>query len=451
MIYRSIAGLTALLLATAAAQAARPLGDVVPREAARRYGLERAWATQIELDRSCGRVAHASLHAGLLLVQTDQATLHVLDAETRRAMWVAQIGRPGPVTSPPAANDKYVVSTNGSVAYLFDRASGKVLWTRKMPSVPSTGAAISNTRVYIPQVSGMITTFRLPSAKNREETPMEQRFKDNALNYTGKGIAFAPPIVTQQGIVWGTDAGNIYSVTPDELHAIFRFKCHAAVLGALMYREPYIYAASRDGYVYALHHARGFARWQFSIGRPMSETPMATEDGVYVIPETGGIYKLSPDTGDEIWSAPGPYQFVSASPTRLYTADVKGQLLILDARSGARLGMLATQGSTIKVFNRDNDRVYLLTSTGLVQCLHEVGLKQPASHSAVAISDDDKKEDAEKADKADEAKDENPAADDGPDPFGADEKMPAEDGDNEKGDNEKGDDEKADDAMEDEK
>lgn len=437
MIYRTMASLALFLLATAAVQAARPLGNVVPQEMAQRYGLKRAWAAQIEVDRARGRVAHVTHTAGLVLVQTDQAALHVLDAETRRTVWVAHVGRPGAVTTPPAATDKYVVSTNGSVVYLFERASGKVLWTRKMPSVPSTGAAISKSRIYVPQVSGMVTTFRLPSPANREETPSEQRFKDNALNYTGKGIAFGPPLVTRQGIVWGTDAGNIYSVTPDELHAIFRFKCRAAVLGSLMYRDPYIYAASRDGYVYALKD-KGFARWQFSIGRPMSETPMATEDGVYVIPETGGIYKLSPETGEQIWSSRGPYQFISASPTRLYTADAKGQLLIIDAKSGAHLGTLATQGSSIKVFNRENDRVYLVTATGLVQCLHEVGLKEPAWHNAIAVSDTDE---AEEEGKADEAKAAKPAAEEGPDPFGADEKMPAEEGGEEM----------ADDAMQDEK
>lgn len=424
MIHRTLAGLVACLLAAATVHAARPLGNVVPQEMARRYGLERVWATQIELDRSRGRVAYVTLNAGLVLVQTDQATLHVLDAETRRTLWVGHVGRAGAVSSPPAANEKYVVSTNGSVAYLFERASGRVLWARKMPSVPSTGAAISGSRIYIPQVSGMVTTFRLPNMQNKEETPNEQRFKDNALNYTGKGIAMAPPIVTRQGVVWGTDVGNIYSVTSDELRAIFRFKCHAAVMGSLYYREPFIYATSRDGYVYALSEGRGFARWQFSIGRPISEPPMVTEEGVYVIPESGGIYKLSPDKGDEIWSSPGAYQFVAASPTRLYTTDAKGNLLIVDAKSGAHLGKLTTQGSAIKVFNRDNDRIYLVTATGLVQCLREVALKEPAWHDAIAVSEEDE---TEEKGKADEAKDEKPAADEGPDPFGADDKMPADD------------------------
>src|SRR5215469_2270565 len=98
---------------TATADAARPLSGVVSQEAAQRYGLERAWATQVELDQARGRIAHITLQAGLVLVQTDQATVHVLDAETRKTLWVGHVGQPGAVTVPPAATQKYVVSTNG--------------------------------------------------------------------------------------------------------------------------------------------------------------------------------------------------------------------------------------------------------------------------------------------------------------------------------------------------
>ena len=429
--YRPPAIVTALvfffLLATA--DAARPVVGVVPQQTAQRYGLERAWATQIEVDRSRGRVAHVSLQAGLLMVQTDQAAVHVLDAETRNTLWIGHVGKPGSVTSPPAANDKFVVSTNGGTLYLFDRPSGQVLWSRKLPSVPSTGLAISNERVYVPLVTGMLSTFRLPSDKKLDETPAEQKLKDNALNYTGKGIAYVAPIVTRSSVVWGTDAGNIYSVTPDKLLAVYRFKAHGSVLAGLMYRPPYIYAASRDGYIYALRDQKGFARWQFSIGNPIVETPMATDDGVYVIPETGDLYKLSPDTGEEIWSSPGVFQFISASPTRLYTADSAGRLLILSAQSGTRVGSIATENLPIKVFNRDNDRIYLATTTGLVQCLHEVGLKEPAWHGVTAVTG---ATDAEGTDEAEKPTEKKPAAAGGPDPFDAEDKADAAEMDDEK-------------------
>lgn len=400
-------------LAAASAHAARPTDALVPQHVAQRYGLTRAWAARIELDPSRGRLTHLAFDSGLLLAQTDQGAVHVLDAETRRTLWVAHIGRPGKTTTAPAANKKYVAATNGGRVYLFDRDTGRKIWDKKLASVPSAGPAIGRDRLYVPLGTGVLTAYRLP-APNREETPTEQAFKDYPLNYRGTGIADAPPVVTRGSVFWGTDAGNIYGVNPDNLKAQFRVKTRAAVLARVTFRLPYIYACSRDGYVYCIRDERGTIRWQFSVGSPIVDQPMVTGDGVYVIPEIGGLYKLAPDTGDVRWVASGADQFVAASPTRVYTADRAGRMLIFDARNGGRVGWLPTEGCPIKVFNRDNDRVYLATDTGLIQCLRETQLAEPAWNTdATSASADDGDEDAAEPKKPESDK---PASDE-PDPF----------------------------------
>ncbi|HEX5442908.1 MAG TPA: PQQ-binding-like beta-propeller repeat protein, partial [Pirellulales bacterium] len=177
------------------AEAARPVTGVIPQEAAQRAGLVRAWVARVELNGGRGRIAHISVQAGLVMVQTDQATLQVFDAETRRLLWTAHVGRRGSVTTAPAATDRFLASTNGGNLYLFDRASGRPLWQKKLASVPSAGPTIGHDRVYVPLISGTLTTFRLP-VPNRAEPPGEQALKDSAFNYTGKGVADAPPVVT---------------------------------------------------------------------------------------------------------------------------------------------------------------------------------------------------------------------------------------------------------------
>lgn len=420
-------------LAPPPAHAARPTDALVPQHVAQRYGLTRAWAARIELDPSRGRLAHLALESGLLLAQTDQGAVHVLDAETRRTLWVAHVGRPGKTTTAPTANKKYVAATNGSMLYLFDRDTGRKIWEKKLASVPSAGPAIGRERVYVPLGTGVLTTYRLP-APSREETPTEQAFKDYPLNYRGTGSADAPPVVTRGSVFWGTDAGNIYGVNPDNLKAQFRVQTRAAVLARVTFRLPYVYACSRDGYVYCIRDEKGTIRWQFSVGNPIVDQPMVTGDGVYVIPEIGGLYKLAPGTGDVLWLASGAEQFIAASPTRVYTADRAGRMLIFDARNGGRVGWLPTEGCPIKVFNRENDRVYLATGTGLIQCLHEAQLAQPAWNTdATAPSEGDGDEDDGGEDAAGKKKpaDEKPASDE-PDPF--DENKMPDDADNAEGD-----------------
>jgi hypothetical protein len=190
------------------AQAARPIDALVPQQLAQRYGLIRAWTARIELDPSRGRLTHLALDSGLLLAQTDQGAVHVLDAETRRSLWVARVGRAGKTTTAPAANKQYVAATNGGMLYLFERETGRKLWEKKLASVPSAGPAIGRGRVYVPLGTGVLTTFRLPTG-HTDESPAEQTFKDYPLNYRGTGLADAPPVVTRGSVFWGTDAGNI--------------------------------------------------------------------------------------------------------------------------------------------------------------------------------------------------------------------------------------------------
>lgn len=433
---------------TSAVQAQSARSGIIPGPLARQQGLERAWVAQVEIDRARGRVAHITLHDGLLVVQTDQAAVHVLDAETRRTLWVAHVGRPGRPTSPPAIGGKFVASTNGGNLYLFERDTGRALWEKHLESVPSAGPALSAERVYVPLVNGVVATYRLPS-KSDDETPAEAMLKDSALNYRGKGMADASPIVTPNGVLWGTAAGNVYQCTIDEMAARWRFKTHDAISAPLFYRAPMVYAASRDGYVYALRESRGDARWQFSTGSPVAESPAAIGDALFVVPETGGMFRLNADTGEQEWHVPGVFQFVSASPTRLYTVDASGRLLILDARSGARLGSLATEHLPLKIFNAETDRIYLATTSGMIQCLREQELVKPFLHGAAQQPVEGEEGEAAAEEEGEKAKAETPVNDPN-DPFGdapekdGDQAAPAEEMPDEEADKEMADDDAAD-------
>lgn len=410
--------LSLLLGGASAAQAQSVRGGIIPAQMARRQGLERAWVAQVEIDRARGRVAYVNLHDGLLLVQTDQAALQVLDAETRRTLWIAHMGRPGQPASKPAASDKFVVATNGSRLYLFERATGRALWERHLSSVPSAGPVVGRDRVYVPLVTGIVASYRLPSP-NDDETPLEKMFKDTAMNYQGKGMADAPPIVTPNGVLWGSSGGNVYMCDLDDMRAKWRFKTHDAISAPLFYHPPLVLAASRDGYVYALREKQGDARWQFSAGNPVAESPLAIGDAVFAICETGGMFRLNAQTGEQEWYAPNIFKFLSASPTRLYTADSSGRLLILDARSGARLGTLPTEYLPLKIFNAETDRIYLGTRAGMIQCLREQELVEPFVHGqSVKPAEGETSEEEEGEEKEKSETPEKPAVDPN-DPFAA--------------------------------
>ena len=69
--------------------------------------------------------------------------------------------------------------------------------------------------------------------------------------------------------------------------------------------------------------------------RPFASGQSALGPVIYVLPEEGGMYAVKPETGESVWYAADPAQFISASPQRVYALDKFNRLAILDAKPGA--------------------------------------------------------------------------------------------------------------------
>jgi hypothetical protein len=99
-------------------------------------------------------------------------------------------------------------------------------------------------------------------------------------------------------------------------------------------------------------------------------------------PKKAAITAADQSGGYALWQNQRASQFVAASATRVYAMDAVGRMLVLDGKSGAELGAFFAQESTLRLANGYNDRIYLATPTGLVQCLHERDQVQPHIHLA---------------------------------------------------------------------
>jgi outer membrane protein assembly factor BamB len=254
-----------------------------------------------------------------------------------------------------------------------------------------------------------------------DELPAERIKKDEVKRYAGLGMSDAPPVFTVNNVVWGTSKGDVYAATADEMQANFRFRSHGPISAPVTYFPPMLYAASRDGYLYALRDEKGYKKWQFSTGNPVTEKPVVYDDAVFVISEIGQLFRLKFDTGEDQWSVGGIDRFVAASQTRLYMADLFGNLVILDMRTGARLGSMPTEYLSLRITNTETDRIYLGSPSGILQCLHERELVEPFRHGPAEAPDDakdGKKGDAKPSDaQSPDDKAEMPADDDD-NPFG---------------------------------
>jgi len=420
-----------LLLSSLGASAAE--AGIIPETTAAQHGLSRAWFTQVQVDQARGRVQYLVLHSGLLLAATDRAMLHALDAETGQTLWVAQVGRPEHPTLIPAANKYLVAVVNGSYLFVLNRKTGKLLWKTQLEDAPGAGPVLSDQRGYVPMVSGLMHSYRLQPT----EDPMKELGKIGGKKMTAEekkaaesdwqetlrlkqevvlplackswGRAMVQPIVLRQNeseeyVAWPTDrgllfVGGINRLESDQFTVKYQMGIGSAAASPC-YLPPdpkvtgdsgLIFVTSSDGFVYAVREKDGSLFWRFSAGEPLVEQAVVVEPHVYATTQFGGMYCLSVDKGAQLWWTPRAARFVAASKTRVYAADKLGQMLVIDARNGSRLDTLVTQDLPLKLVNIENDRIYMGSETGLVQCLRETALEQPVLHNAQRLYPVEKK------------------------------------------------------------
>lgn len=401
------------------------------------HGLERAWFNQALMNKSRAKLVDVLLSNGTLFVLTDMAQVQAFDAENGTPLWDTVVGDPAYLCQPLGANDDLLAVVNGSTVYLLDRKDGRILWSRELDGAAGAGPAISSQHVFVPAVRGKVMAYRYvveeklspeefrrqleaeearSAGMSQTETEIREEFSvaeeedENELKLeragrTGLfcqsyGRAMVQPIVTfdkagQERLAWPTDRGFVFvgeinPVRGDLFLIRYRLNMDAPSASSPVYRPPppddpsapgILYVASQDGYLYALQENEGELLWRYSTGSPIIRSPVLIGKEVYVANQLGGIFCLDADTGEEKWFAPRIVQFVAASETRVYGVNRTHRLVVLDRKSGAYIDELSVVRHPIRYTNSVNDRIYLLTEGGLIQCLHEVGADAPLKHA----------------------------------------------------------------------
>lgn len=365
-------------------------GGLVTEQSALRLGLVRAWTSQAEVDRQLGQIRGMVLSDGALVMQTDQDIVCAIDSETGQRLWTSRLVHPAYISTiepasgrvqiqtrtngsdflaiSPALNSRYVAATNRTTLFLLNLADGALVWSRRLSSSPSAGLAMGPKFVYVPMLNGSIEAYRLEPANAAEEAPVL---------YYGSGYATTAPLLVNKRIAWGSTNGSLYVDDLEGSSKRMQFRTGKQVLAAPAMLNALVFCGSTDGYVYALYDTTGSLAWQYSAGSPVKHRPVVVGTSVYVLPDGSGIAKVNAVTGAEEWVATDSTLFVAASPSRIYTADRYGNLLVHDATTGGRLGTLATNGFSLRFTNTINDRIYLGSTGGTLQCLREAQLATP--------------------------------------------------------------------------
>jgi outer membrane protein assembly factor BamB len=437
---RLIALVTLFFMLVPAASAQRGRAGLIPHATANRMGLERVWFTRVTVDSARGRIAHIHQHVSSkrsytvyevaydggkmnfserdldrfgepigreeaeklanqkvddlrqrklspqliphtnpdisIYVATNRGIVQAIDGETGRTRWSTEVGSPKHVSESPGASDDYVAAVNGSRLYLLNAVTGQILWDRQTGGAPGAGPAVTEQFAFVPMLSGHVEAYMLDD------------YNRNPWVVRSYGRAMVQPISTGSVVAWPTDDGDLIVAEAGRQNLLFRIETQNSIVAqAAALSGKRLLVASTDGYLYCVHELSGALLWRFSTGEPIVTSPIVVGDTVYLVTGDGSLFRISSKTGTEEWWTTGITNFLSASEKHVYCVKRGGRLTMLSAETGAEIGSLAAQSLDVRFMNKQTDRIFLGSHSGVIQCLHEVSQEWPLLHINLAEED----------------------------------------------------------------
>ncbi len=296
----------------------------------------------------------------------ERGVVHAIDGHTGKTRWSTTVGLSHYPTTAPSANNDVVAVINGSTLYILRSDSGEIVWQKRVGGAPGCAPALSAEMVFVPMINGAVEQYNI----NEPNRPVQV--------HRSFGHTFVQPVVSNEVVAWPTDKGNLYVGNANAAGMRFRMEAKDAISSAPAFLKPgKIFAASLDGYLYCVDEKRGGVLWRFTTGEPISHSPVAFGDTVYVVTDNGHMYAVSANDPVEKWVATGIESYLAGNEKRLYAVDQSGNLVILDTNSGSRIGTISSLGLDLRFLNIATDRIIVGTTSGVLQCLRETDRRWP--------------------------------------------------------------------------
>ncbi len=156
-------------------------------------------------------------------------------------------------------------------------------------------------------------------------------------DFATKGGVQASPAIGGGVVYAASDDGFVYAIKEQSGGLIWRYQAGGAVIASPVLSGDTVYAGSADGKVHALDAAQGVPRWTFAAGAPVLGSPLVRQDMVYVGTMGGKMFALDRSSGQVRWifAAGGPIRSAAAyGQGGVYFGAWDGKAYALDAASG---------------------------------------------------------------------------------------------------------------------
>jgi outer membrane protein assembly factor BamB len=378
-----IAGIALVAASHSALAQSNPTDRRLPtQQQLSRFGLERFWWGQAELDVSRNKVRHVSIDEDMVYVVSTAGLVTAFDSETGQRRWAILLGRYDQPSYHVVSNESLALVVVGTTLYAIEKKTGNVTWTLILPGQPSTAPGIDEEQVYVGNLDGSVYAFSLRKVRQLYQEQRLPKWSAEAMVWraTASKEITSPPVPSGRTVSFCSRDGSLYSVAALNKQLIYQLETNGAIIAPLATSGRIQYLASEDNTFFAINSQNGRILWDFSSGLPIRRAPYVIGNDLYLTPDRGGMYCLNATDGSQRWWQPHLNSFVAVIGDAVYASDVDGNLLRASREDGGITATLALRAFSVKVSNDRTDRIYMSTESGLVIALRKRGETIPVYH-----------------------------------------------------------------------
>ena len=322
------------------------------------------------LGRSAGIPAiEVSVPMIYLIVVSSDGLVQAMDAETGEMLWKNSCGPVGFPAAPSSISDAGLLVAHGPEMYLLDLKTGEHLAKRKMERASTAGVAMVGSIAFVSSLSGQTEVFDFSRAGQGQ-----------LMRYRLFGRTISPPSASDRNhnlVAFSTDKGIATVLNGGEkVGPWFNVRSKFPLSGPLTFIGGGLYLSDVMGQVSKVKLDRtGAVIWRMMIGEALGAPPMVVNKVFYATNEVGDLINADDETGFPIWTTATPRvkSILAGTQERLYCRSLTDRLLVVDTKNGKVLYETGSDVIGTTLVNHLNDRLYLISSSGVVQAAHQSG------------------------------------------------------------------------------
>ena len=177
-------------------------------------------------------------------------------------------------------------------------------------------------------------------------------------------------------VIFGTDAGNVISITPDRPTKLWQFDADGGIAGPIIRDGMSLFFASKDTNVYRVDMVglplRKQLVWKYQTDGLLDREPRITQQVVYQNVPAKGVTAIDKQSGQFMWSVPGGVDLLAEAKDRAYVITKDRKLVVMDNLSAKKLYSVNFAEVTRHTANTKDSKMYMADEHGRIACLQRV-------------------------------------------------------------------------------